>query len=135
MATAGYSEKPLFEKLGMKAGMTVSTIKPPKQYFALLEGVPKSVRFPIKEQKGSDILHVFITRSSDLNLIARWKTFITKEGAIWVSWPKKTANFKTDLTEDVIRKSALSNGLVDVKVCAFDETWSCLKLVYRLTDR
>lgn len=33
------------------------------------------------------------------------------------------------LTEDVIRAAALAQGLVDVKVCAVDETWSGLKLV------
>ncbi len=37
----------------------------------------------------------------------------------------------TDVTEDVIRSLALPMGLVDVKVCAVDETWSGLKLVIR----
>ena len=41
----------------------------------------------------------------------------------------------TDLTEDVVRELALAGGLVDNKVCAIDETWSGLRLVYRLTDR
>ena len=30
---------------------------------------------------------------------------------------------------------ALAHGLVDVKVCAVDDTWSGLKLVRRLRDR
>jgi hypothetical protein len=37
----------------------------------------------------------------------------------------------TDITEDVIRAIALPLGLVDIKVCAVDETWSGLKLVLR----
>ena len=41
----------------------------------------------------------------------------------------------TDLTENGVREIALAAGLVDVKVCAVDETWSGLKLVYRLRDR
>jgi hypothetical protein len=41
----------------------------------------------------------------------------------------------TDLTENMIRELALESGLVDVKVCAIDEIWSGLKLVYRLKDR
>jgi hypothetical protein len=36
-----------------------------------------------------------------------------------------------DLTEDVIRDIVLPTGLVDVKVCAIDATWSGLKLVIR----
>ena len=34
-----------------------------------------------------------------------------------------------------VLKHAFRNGLVDVKVCAVDETWSGLKFVYRLKHR
>jgi hypothetical protein len=54
-------------------------------------------------------------------------------GVIWVSWPKKAAGVLTDITEDRVRDVALPLGLVDVKVCAVDETWSGLKLVRRKT--
>jgi len=35
------------------------------------------------------------------------------------------------MTEDGVRDVALPRGLVDVKVCAIDATWSGLKLVIR----
>jgi hypothetical protein len=54
---------------------------------------------------------------------------------IWVSWPKKTAKVATDVTENVIRDLALPLGLVDIKVCAVDTTWSGLKLVIRRSNR
>ena len=50
---------------------------------------------------------------------------------LWIAWPKKASGVATDITEDVIREVALPIGLVDVKVCAIDETWSGLKLVIR----
>lgn len=50
---------------------------------------------------------------------------------IWVSWPKRSSKVRTDVTEDRIRCLALPLGLVDVKVCAVDDTWSGLKLVIR----
>ena len=52
-------------------------------------------------------------------------------GFIWVSWPKKSSKVPTDITEDVIRDVCLPMGLVDVKVCAIDATWSALKLMRR----
>ena len=58
-----------------------------------------------------------------------------KDGALWVSWPKRAAKVETDVTEDVVRAVALDHGLVDVKVCAVDAVWSGLKLVVRLKDR
>lgn len=39
------------------------------------------------------------------------------------------------MTEDVIREVALPLDLVDIKVCAIDETWSGLKLVIRKASR
>ena len=54
---------------------------------------------------------------------------------IWIAWPKKTSGVVTELTEDVVRATGLATGLVDVKVCAIDSTWSGLKFVRRLRDR
>jgi hypothetical protein len=48
---------------------------------------------------------------------------------IWVSWPKKASGIATDLSDVVVRDTALPLGLVDVKVCAVDEVWSGLKFV------
>jgi hypothetical protein len=56
-------------------------------------------------------------------------------GFLWVSWPKKASKVPTDITEDVIRDVTLPQGLVDVKVCAVDATWSGLKLMIRRDRR
>ena len=60
---------------------------------------------------------------------------IYPEGGLWIAWPKRASGVDTDITEDVVRELALAGGLVDNKVCAIDETWSGLRLVYRLRDR
>ena len=57
------------------------------------------------------------------------------DAALWVSWPKKASGVGTDITEDTIRALALPLGLVDVKVCAVDDTWSGLKLMMRRSER
>jgi hypothetical protein len=57
------------------------------------------------------------------------------DGMIWIGWPKKTSGVQTDLSENPIRDFALTLGLVDVKVCAIDDTWSGLKLVIRKENR
>lgn len=53
------------------------------------------------------------------------------DGALWISWPKKTSKLFRDLTEDGIREILLPMGLVDVKVCAVNAEWSGLKLMVR----
>jgi hypothetical protein len=68
----------------------------------------------------------------------RWEEALARiasNGALWVAWPKRSSGLPTDLTEDVLRAFALPYGVVDVKVCAVDEVWSGLKLVWRLANR
>ncbi|MGH9328997.1 MAG: DUF3052 domain-containing protein, partial [Vicinamibacterales bacterium] len=52
-------------------------------------------------------------------------------GGLWIAWPKKASGVPSDLTEDVLREVILPTGLVDVKVCAIDQTWSGLKFTRR----
>ena len=76
--------------------------------------------------------HIFVTERSDLEAkLHDLKPLLAPSGFIWVSWPKKASKLPTDITEDTIREICLSMGLVDVKVCAVDETWSGLKLMIR----
>jgi len=60
---------------------------------------------------------------------------IFQGGMIWISWPKKSSKIESNITENDVRNIALQNGLVDIKVCAIDETWSGLKLVIPVKDR
>ena len=63
--------------------------------------------------------------------LPRARKAMKPDGALWVSWHKKTAKIPTDVTEDEIRARALKTDLVDVKVCAVSDLWSGLKLVVR----
>jgi hypothetical protein len=68
-------------------------------------------------------------------VVDRLRALLAPDGTIWVSWPKKASGVATDVTEDVVRDVALPLGLVDIKVCAVDATWSGLKLVIRKSER
>ena len=131
---AGYSGTPLVKKLGIKEGYKVRFINKPKNYFDLLEELPPGIS-QIKTGN-ADFIHLFT--KSKKELAAELKKNIKaleQDGMIWVSWPKKASKIETDITEDVIREVALPMGLVDIKVCAVDDTWSGLKLVIRKENR
>ncbi len=129
---AGYSGTPLAKKLGLKPGDLVSLLDAPAGFRKLLEPLPADVRFMTRFDKGAQIVHVFATRKAELaKTLATCRKSLAPDASIWVSWPKKAAKVETDITEDVIRTVALPMGLVDIKVCAVDETWSGLKLMLR----
>jgi hypothetical protein len=126
--TSGYSGTPLAKKLGIKEGFIIKLVNHPAHYFDLFSDLPMD----IKETKDSkkDFIHYFETQVKNLEpKIKMLRKELKPDGMIWVSWYKKSARMPTDMTEDVIRKVALKNGLVDVKVCAVDDQWSGLKLV------
>ena len=129
---AGYSGTPLAKKLGIKEGFRVRTTGAPVNYLELIDSLPPDVTISSRIATGIDIWHIFTKSSSELDskLPALMKA-IHPDGAIWVSWPKKSSGVPSTVTEDSIREIALPLGLVDVKVCAVDETWSGLKLVVR----
>lgn len=130
--TAGYSGTPLSKKLGYKAGQRVSAPGAPANYRKLLAPLPDGVEFQARISKTTDLVHFFTTSKAELaKNLAAWLKILSADAAIWVSWPKKTSKVATDITEDTIRAVALPMGLVDIKVCAVDETWSGLKLVLR----
>lgn len=132
---AGYSGKPLVQKLGIKTGFAIAAIRAPANYRTLLDPLPDGVRFSTVAAK-PDLIHYFCTERSrlakDLPILRRK---MRDDAMLWVSWPKKSAGVLTTVTEDVIRQSALLLGLVDTKVCAVDATWSALRLVVRVANR
>jgi hypothetical protein len=77
-----------------------------------------------------DMVHLFATQSKGLAAkLRRYRGAIAPDGMIWVSWPKKSSGVASDLTDIVVRDTALPLGLVDIKVCAIDDVWSALKFV------
>jgi len=133
---AGYSGTPLPQKLGIKPGTIVVAIDPPENYRQLLAPIPSGVNFATRPIGNTRFVHLFATRRSHLaKQLSILRRKIAEDAAIWVSWPKKSANVPTDITEDVIRAVALPLGFVDIKVCAVDETWSGLKLMIRKENR
>ena len=133
---AGYSGTPLAQKLGIKPGSRIHAANAPGNYLELVAPLPKGVKVMPRLSGDTDIVHLFSTSKSDL--AGKLRAVLAKlkmDGAIWVSWPKKSSEVATDISEDTVRELALPLGLVDIKVCAVDDVWSGLKLVIRKSNR
>ncbi len=141
-SSSGYSGTPLPEKLGIKPGHRILLDGAPDFFETdLLTPLPNGVTVHRRAARNVatqpyDLIVAF--RGSKHDYVSRLRrdiSRITKSGALWIAWPKKASGVATDLTENAVRENALGAGVVDVKVCAIDATWSGLKLVYRLKDR
>ena len=133
---AGYSGTPLPKKLGIKEGSRIALVNAPKDFESTLGELPDTVEFIKRPTKSLDIILFFVLTERALTRdFAKLAAKLTANGMIWIAWPKKSSGVTTDLTEQRVQRIGLDGGLVDVKVCAIDETWSGLKFVYRLKDR
>jgi hypothetical protein len=131
---AGYSGTPLPVKLGLKAGQRVALSAAPNGFDGALGPLPADAR--VVGRGAFDIGVFFVGSPRELEAaLAKAHPRLDPAGALWIAWPKKASCIPTDVTENVVRTAALARGLVDVKVCAIDETWSGLKLVVRVRDR
>ncbi|MFT7475500.1 MAG: hypothetical protein ACI81L_002439 [Verrucomicrobiales bacterium] len=129
---AGYSGTPLAKKLGIGEGAVVTLLNEPPGFRSLLDPMPADVRFKTSLRGGADVVVLFtIERSEFQRRIGAAGRTIFPAGGLWIGWPKKASNVPTDMTEDVVREVALPLGLVDNKVCAIDDVWSGLRIVWR----
>jgi hypothetical protein len=135
---AGYTQTPLVKKLGIKAGQSVAIVNAPKQFLAHeLQPLPERVKVEPATTRGQlDFIMLFVSLEKTLQKeLPKLKKKLTPDGALWVSWPKKSSGVQTNLSFGVVQQLGLKTGLVDVKICAVNDIWSGLKFVYRLKDR
>ena len=130
-APVGYSQRSRLDKLGIKPGMRVALVGLDDAGFRrelsartddVADGVPR---------KDTEMILFAVDGPAPLKRLTTLQRAIVRNGAIWVLWPKGQAHIK----EDMIRAAALAQGLVDIKVIAFSETLSGLKLVIPVARR
>ena len=130
-AAAGYSGKPLIDKLGVKPGMRVAALGLDDQRGFHAELRERTDQVLKGAPRDADMIVARVDAERDLARLAKWERAIRRNGSIWAVWPKG----RTEIKEDMIRGAALRHGLVDVKVCAFSAELSALKLVIPVAKR
>jgi hypothetical protein len=126
------STRPLLDKLGVKPFHRISVIGVDDEAFwaQLVDRATDSLRGRLR--KDSDLIFFAADSLSQLHQLARMKTYLVSNGAIWVvSLKGKAARIKD---VDVIA-AAKAAGLVDNKVVAFSATHTSLRLVIPISQR
>jgi hypothetical protein len=128
---AGYSGTPLWQKFGLKPGQRLLLMDAPSDFDQLLAGAPEGItRVSAVSPFDAAVLFATTVRAQETQL-ARALPKLASGGMIWLAWPKQASGAATDLSDETIRRMGLAAGLVDIKVCAIDATWSGLKFVHR----
>ena len=132
---------PLSKKLDLKPGQRLLLVDAPPDCLTLLGPLPDGLNIthaagvPVEGGPFEDILVFALSQAALRETFPVLMKMLTPAGMLWACWPKKASQVPTDLVDSSVRQIGLDCGLVDVKVCAIDATWSGLKFVYRLKDR
>lgn len=130
-AAAGYSKRSRLDKLGIKPGMSVALVDLDDQAFRRELATRTDAVAAGRPRKDTEMILFAVDGPTPLRRLSTLQRSIRRDGAIWVLWPKGQAHIK----EDTIRAAAIAQGLVDIKVIAFSETLSGLKLVIPVARR
>jgi hypothetical protein len=120
------------DKLGIKDTSIVSVLGVDDDTFRGELATRSSAVSYGRTRKHSTIIIYGVQVLTDLNRLTKLRDTITQDGAIWVVWPKGRPKI---LKEDDVRRAAVAQGLVDIKVMSFSDTLSGLKLVIPVAQR
>jgi hypothetical protein len=108
---AGYSGKPVVQKLGIRPGFRIFTAGLSIAYRDIVGELPDDVTIAKGAKAPLDMVHLFVIEATGLAAKLRsYRAAIDPDGMIWVSWPKKASGVATDVTETVVRDTALPLG-------------------------
>lgn len=130
---AGYSGTPLAKKLGIADGAAVAVLGAPDGFVDVLgQTLPADVAVRTRASGTANVVVSFHTERAHLEgRVPALVRTLDVDGGLWIAWPKRASGVPTDVTEDTVREVFLPLGLVDNKVCAIDDTWSGLRVVWR----
>jgi len=133
---AGYSGTPLPKKLGIKDRFRVYLDGAPPGVLAELKSALSACELLKTARKPLEFAMLFVKSQAECaNGCAPLATQLAPAGMLWICWPKKSSGIASDLNENDVRRIGLDAGLVDIKVCAVDDTWSGLKFVIPVAKR
>jgi hypothetical protein len=120
---------PLAKKPGIAEDPIVVFLNAPDAFrFELPPGVAVK-----KQLRGhADVVLAFVTRSTQFERrFEKLAAAVFPSGGLWIAWPKKSSGIETDMSDHAARGVSIPHGLVDNKVCAIDDNWTSLRVVWR----
>lgn len=127
----GYSHRSLRDKLGIHPGMRLYVHNAPHDVLKELGDLDDDTSIVPDPVLANFFLYFISSRSELFTIAETFQHFHAPGQILWISWPKKSSNIKSEITEQDLRDALLPIGMVDTKVCAISGTYSGLKFVWR----
>jgi hypothetical protein len=117
--------KSTWDKLGIRPGLTVSSIAVPDSQFVKDLGASAETFSDAQPVKQSDLILLGMANTDQLADVRKLVPYLALAGALWIVYPKG----RQEITEGQVLAAGRAAGLVDVKVVGFSPTHTALKFV------
>ena len=119
----------LTKKLRLLPNARALVLNPPEGYIeAIKDGLPEGVRMTTQEGGKFNFVQLFVQDSTEFkNHSESALNAIEYDGIFWLSYPKKSAKVKSDLSREVVWKLMSDSGLRPVTQISIDKVWSALR--------
>lgn len=121
-----YSERSLFEKLGVVAGAHVAIVGRHEESFTINLNARLAKAASQSLRTSYDIIFLRIDAPRDLARIPRAAVHLKSDGALWVFHPKGRGASPTDAE---VRSTGIAAGLVDNKISAYSDSHTATRFV------
>jgi hypothetical protein len=121
-----YANRTVTQKLGIKAGTSITAIDPPRNFPDLLGVLPEGLTFTEDERSAGSVTLWFIHDAAAYRESVGKRRRIARRSKLWIVWPKGEAGKRVGITQNIVRETAIEVGLVDYKICSVDEKWSAI---------
>ena len=123
-----YAGRSVAQKLGIAADSKVALFDAPPDYARALGELPAGVTLLEHPRERCDVTLWFVRDPAAYHACLGRMKARAGESKLWILWPKQKPKSAAPaaINQQVVRDSAIAVGLVDYKVCAFNETWSAL---------
>lgn len=126
------SDESLLSKLELKVPSRVRLVDPPEAFFEAIGDVPQGLNFDHGDGGLSDTGMAFPVSMASLDAsIARALEGLRPGGKVWVCWPMRTSDLRSDIGKDAVIAAGDRFGLVRVKAARIDRTWTAFKFFRR----
>jgi hypothetical protein len=116
-----YGNRTAAEKMGIKPGVSVSVMDPPRDYLTVLGQLPEGVELVEESEELHPVTLWFTHRPETLLTALPRMRRIASKSKLWVIWRKGSTN---GITQNFVREAGIDAGLVDYKICSVDGVWS-----------
>jgi hypothetical protein len=105
-------------------------VEAPEGIERAIQPLPENAALTRDRSSRAGLVLWFVRTRQDLDNAVRGMARLPATG-LWVLWPKKASEAASAITQNVVRAAGLAAGLVDYKVCSFDEIWAGLLFARR----